>query len=128
MRKLDHQRLAVLVDADNLEIFAWNKFGRAVDYRTLYTSLNGREVVRAVYFKPRECSPRLKTFLEKELGFEVKLPPKNVDTWLTIAAVTLAEKVDTIALAGGDGDYAPRGARTRRQMRMIKIEEDDECH
>lgn len=107
MKKLDSQRLAVLVDAENLEIYAWNTFRRPVDYKALFEAVNGREVVRAVYFKPRECPPRLRTFLEEGLGVEVKLPAKNVDTWLTIAAVTLAEKVDTIALVGGDGDYAP---------------------
>jgi len=107
MKKLDNQRLAVLVDAENLEIYAWNTFRRPVDYKALFEAVNGREVVRAVYFRPRECPPRLQTFLEEGLGVEVKLPAKNVDTWLTITAVTLAEKVDTIALVGGDGDYAP---------------------
>ena len=107
MRKLDSQRIAVLVDADNLEIFARETFGRGVDYAALWKRLNGREVVRAIYFKPKECSLRLRTFLERQLGMEVQLPPKNVDTYLTVAAVTLAEKVDTIALCGGDSDYVP---------------------
>lgn len=107
MKKLDRQRLAVLVDAENLEIHAWRTFRRSVDYKALFEAVNGREVVRAVYFKPRECPPRLQTFLEEGLGVEVKLPAKNVDMWLGITAVTLAEKVDTIALVGGDGDYAP---------------------
>lgn len=107
MKKLDSQRLAVIVDAENLEIYAWQTFHRPIDYKALFEAVNGREVVRAIYFKPRECPPRLRTFLEEGLGVEVKLPAKNVDTWLTISAVTLAEKVDTIALVGGDGDYAP---------------------
>ncbi len=107
MRKLNCQRLAVLVDADNVEITARTFYHRAVDYKALFSAVNGREVVRAIYFRPRECPPKLRTFLEEGLGVEVRLPAKNVDTWLTIAAVTLAEKVDAIALVGGDGDYAP---------------------
>lgn len=107
MKKIASQRLAVLVDADNIEIEARRVYNRAVNYDALFTAINGREVVRALYFKPRECSSRLRTFLENGLGVEVKLPPKNVDTWLTIDAVTLAEKVDTIALVGGDADYVP---------------------
>lgn len=107
MKKLGNQRLAVLVDAENLEIEAWNTFHHAVDYKALFEAVNGREVVRAIYFRPKECPPRLQTFLEEGLGVEVKLPAKNVDTWLTISAVTLAEKVDTIALVSGDGDFAP---------------------
>src|SRR3990172_4418712 len=107
MKKLDSQRLAVLVDAENLEIYARQTYHRVIDYKALFEAVNGREVVRAIYFKPRECPPRLQTFLEQGLGVEVRLPAKNVDTWLTIAAVTLSEKVDAIALVGGDGDYAP---------------------
>ena len=107
MRKIDCQRLAVLVDAENLEIYARDTYRRAVGYRALFEAVDGREVVRAIYFRPRACAPNLQTFLEEGLGIEVRLPVKNVDTWLTIAAVTLAEKVDVIALVGGDGDYAP---------------------
>jgi uncharacterized LabA/DUF88 family protein len=107
MRKIACQRLAVLIDADNIEIGARKGFNRPVNYDALFAAINGREVVRALYFKPRECSPGRRAFLERKLGIEVKLPPKNVDTWLTIDAVTLAEKVDTIALIGGDADYVP---------------------
>jgi uncharacterized LabA/DUF88 family protein len=107
MRKLNCQRIAVLVDADNLEIFARDAFARVIDYRALWCAMNGREVVRAIYFKPRECPPRLRTFLEQGLGMEVKIPPENVDTYLAMAAVSLAERVDTIALCGGDSDYVP---------------------
>jgi hypothetical protein len=119
MKKLDRQRLAVLVDAENLEIHARNTFRRYVDYKALFEAVNGREVVRAVYFKPRECPPRLQTFLEEGLGVEVKLPAKNVDTWLAITAVTLAEKVDTIALVGGDGTMLRSlGTSSRRAARL----------
>jgi uncharacterized LabA/DUF88 family protein len=107
MKKVANQRLAVLIDADNIEIEARKTYNCRVNYDALFAALNGREVVRALYFKPRECSPGLQAFLERKLGIEVKLPPKNVDTWLTIEAVTLAEKVDTIALVGGDSDYDP---------------------
>ena len=107
MRKLSSQRIAVLVDADNIEIVARDTFERSIDYRALWRAMNGREVVRALYFKPRDCPQRLRTFLEKSLGMEVKVTPKNVDTHLAMAAVTLAERVDTIAICGGDSDYVP---------------------
>lgn len=107
MKKLSSQRLAVLVDADNLEISAKNIHHRVMDYKAFFEAVNGREVVRAIYFKPRECPPRLKTFLEEGLGVEVKIPAKNCDTWLCMEAVSLAGKVDTVAIASGDGDFAP---------------------
>lgn len=107
MKKVASQRLAVLIDADNIEIEARKTYNRRVNYEALFRAMNGREVVRALYYKPRECSSRLRAFLENHLGIEIKVPPKNVDTWLAIDAVTLAEKVDTIALVGGDSDYDP---------------------
>lgn len=107
MRKLSSQRMAVLIDADNLEVTARQTFGRGIEYGALWRAMNGREVIRAIYFRSRECPPRLRTFLEEALGMEVKVPPKNVDTYLAIAAVTLAERVDTIALCSGDSDYLP---------------------
>lgn len=107
MKQLSSQRIAVLVDADNIEIFARDTFGCAIDYRALWGAMNGRKVVRALYFRPRDCPQRLRTFLEKSLGMEVKVPPKNVDTHLAMAAVSLAERVDTIAICGGDSDYVP---------------------
>lgn len=107
MKKLARQRIAVLVDGENLEISAMNFFRRKVDYRALFEAVNGREVVRAIYFRPRICDPGFRAYLEQGIGIEVQIPAKNVDTWLAIAAVTLAEKVDAIALVAGDGDYAP---------------------
>jgi uncharacterized LabA/DUF88 family protein len=107
MKKIAVQRLAVLIDADNIEIEARKTYNCRVNYDALFRAMNGREVVRALYYRPRACPLQLQTFLENHLGIEVKVLPKNVDTWLAIDAVTLAEKVDTIALVGGDADYQP---------------------
>jgi hypothetical protein len=71
MKTPKSQRLAVLVDADNLEISAGDTFHRRVDYAALWRAINGREIVRAIYFKPRDCPVRLRTFLEERIGMEV---------------------------------------------------------
>jgi uncharacterized LabA/DUF88 family protein len=112
-RKLGAQRVAVLIDDDNLRITASNKFGRRIDYRKLIEAINDREIVRAVLYRPEAAMQqypfpvKLLHFLERGLGVEVKTPPKNVDCWLTVDAISLASKVDVIALVGGDGDYEP---------------------
>jgi uncharacterized LabA/DUF88 family protein len=104
---LSGQRIGVLVDGENLEIYAEQVYGERIDYRRLLDAVNGREVVRALYYKPaRRIGLSFRRFIEA-LGVEVKTPPKNVDCWLSIDAVTLAEKCDVIVLVGGDGDYAP---------------------
>ena len=96
VRKLAAQRVAVLIDDDNLSITAFNNFGRRVDYAKLLEAIDDREIVRAVLYRP-EARP------EAQYPF----PPKNVDCWLTVDAIALAGKVDVIALVGGDGDYEP---------------------
>jgi hypothetical protein len=84
MRKIACQRLAVLIDADNIEIGARKGFNRPVNYDALFAAINGREVVRALYFKPRECSPGRRAFLERKLIYprqsrgSVYEPPKAV--------------------------------------------------
>ena len=114
VRKLAAQRVAVLIDDDNLSITAFNNFGRRVDYAKLLEAIDDREIVRAVLYRPEArpeaqypFPPKLQHFLERRLGVEVKTPPKNVDCWLTVDAIALAGKVDVIALVGGDGDYEP---------------------
>ena len=107
MKKLSAQRIGVLVDGENLEIYAEQVYGDRIDYRRLLDAVNGREVVRALYYKPaKRLGLTFRRFIET-LGIEVKTPPKNVDCWLSIDAVTLAERCDVIVLVGGDGDYAP---------------------
>jgi uncharacterized LabA/DUF88 family protein len=113
MRKLAAQRVAVLIDDDNLSITAAKAFGRKVDYAKLLEAIDDREIVRAILYRPEAVQaqypfpPKLQHFLERRLGVEVKTPPKNVDCWLTVDAIALAGKVDVIALVGGDGDYEP---------------------
>lgn len=113
MRKLAAQRVAVLIDDDNVSITATNAFGRRVDYAKLLEAIDDREMVRAILYRPEASAaqyqfpPKLQHFLERRLGVEVKTPPKNVDCWLTVDAIALAGKVDVIALVGGDGDYEP---------------------
>lgn len=112
-RKLTAQRVAVLIDDDNLSIQAANVFGRRIDYAKLLAAIDDREIVRAILYRPEQTAadhpfpPKLLHFLERRLGVEVKTPPKNVDCWLTVDAVALAGKVDVVALVGGDGDYEP---------------------
>jgi len=107
IKKFESQRIAVLVDADNLEIEARNSYQGKVDYKKLLERVNGREIVRALYYKPEKWVANGLRYALQNRGFEVKTPPKNVDCWLTIDAVTLAEKVDVIILVGGDADYIP---------------------
>jgi uncharacterized LabA/DUF88 family protein len=114
LRKLPNQKVAVLIDDDNLSITAQQEFGRRVDYVKLLDAINDREIVRTILYRPATPSadrppfpPGLQRFLERRLGMQIKTPPKNVDGWLIVDAIRMASKVDVIALVGGDGDYEP---------------------
>ena len=109
--KFPNQKVALLIDHENLSIYADRTYGKDVDLAKLMDTINGREIVRAILYRPApKCGSGfegLRSFLERKLGIEVRTPPKNADCWLTIDAVTLAGKVDVVALAAGDGDYEP---------------------
>ena len=69
--------------------------------------LSSRNVVLTLYFKPEDKLTKGWAQVLTNWGYEVKVTAKNVDCWLTISAVTLAEKYDEVVLIGGDLDYAP---------------------
>jgi len=113
VRKLASQKLAVLIDDDNLSIGAEKIAGCRVDYARLMDAINHREIIRAILYRPAKAMAerpfplKLQHFLERRLGIEVKTPPKNVDCWLTVDAIALADKVDVVVLVAGDVDYEP---------------------
>ncbi len=133
MRKLSAQRVAVLVDDDNLRITAGNAFGRGIDYAKLLEAIDDREIVRAILYRPEAAAkqypfpPKLQCFLERRLGVEVKTPPKNVDCWLTVDAIALAGKVDVIALVSGDGDYEPLLHYLKAQGCKVEVWSWEDC-
>jgi uncharacterized LabA/DUF88 family protein len=110
LRKLPNQKVAILIDDDNLSITAQQQFGRNVDYLKLIEAMNGREVVRTILYRPAKPVPfprALQGLLQRRVGMQFKTPPKNVDGWLIVDAIRLASKVDVVALVAGDGDYEP---------------------
>lgn len=107
MKKLINQRVAMLIDAENVELHARNAYNTRIDYEKLIQEISPREVIRALYFKPVAKFTKSWEQVLAGWGYEVKASPKNADCWLTISAVTLAEKCDVVVLVGGDSDYLP---------------------
>ncbi|GGM71136.1 uncharacterized LabA/DUF88 family protein [Halarchaeum rubridurum] len=113
------QRVAVLADAQNLYHSSHSLYSQNVDYAGLLdTAVDGRELVRAIAYVIRADSPQEESFFEalRDIGFEAKI--KDIKTFgdgskkadwdvgISLDAVTLAEKVDTVALCTGDGDFS----------------------
>ncbi|MWV64444.1 NYN domain-containing protein [Halorubrum sp. JWXQ-INN 858] len=113
------QRVAVLVDSQNLYHSAQSVYSRNIDYSELLeNAVSDRALVRAIAYVIRADSPEEESFFEalREIGFETKI--KDIKTFadgtkkadwdlgMSLDAVSLATHVDTVVLCTGDGDFA----------------------
>ena len=107
-KNLVFQKVGVFVDAENIEMSGLKHHEGRTDYKKILEQVGDREVTRILYYKPiyKEISETFETFWAS-LGGEIKRPEKNADTFLTIAAVTMAEKLDVVIIMGGDKDFLP---------------------
>ena len=106
---LEHQKIGIFVDAENVELSGFNIYNGRTDYKKLLEAIGSlRQVIRIIYYKPqhKEISEVFKKFWF-DLGGEIKQPVKNADAFIVIDAVTLAPKLDVVVIVGGDKDYLP---------------------
>ncbi len=114
------QRVAVLVDVQNLYYSAKNLYGAHVSYKTLLSeTVKNRILTRAIAYVIRTPQRIEETFFEaiNTSGFEVKEKDLQVfsdgaqkgdwDLGIAMDAIRLGHKVDSIILCSGDGDYVP---------------------
>jgi uncharacterized LabA/DUF88 family protein len=113
------QRVAVLVDAQNLYHTAQSVYSRNIDYSELLDeAIAGRELTRAIAYVIRADSPEEESFFEAlvNIGFETKIKDIKThadgtktadwDVGMILDAVTLAPHLDTVVLCTGDGDFS----------------------
>ncbi len=108
VKDLLFQKVAIFVDAENIETSGLRHHEGRTDYKKILEQVGDREIIRILYYKPiyKEISAEFETFW-KGLGGEIKRPSKNADTFLVIDAVTMAEKIDVAIILGGDKDFLP---------------------
>ena len=120
------QRVAVLVDVQNLFYAAKHVLGGRIHYERLLSHvLAGRRLVRAICYVVRDPEVEMSSFLNalRNSGYEirVKTSRKRQDgstrgDWgvgIALDAMALAARVDTIILVSGNGDLAPVLQRLR---------------
>lgn len=114
------QRVAVLVDIQNLYYSARVLYKKKVNFKNLLTeSVGDRKLIRSIgYGIATEEASEDKFFdaLEKA-GYEVKTKDLQIfpggqkkgdwDVGVAVDAIKLSKNVDVIILASGDGDYIP---------------------
>lgn len=107
-KNLLFQKVAIFVDAENIELSGWKHHEGRTDYKKIFEKVGDREIVRILYYKPiyKEISKTFENFWAG-LGGEIRRPQKNADSFLIIDAVTLSEKIDVAIILGGDKDFLP---------------------
>jgi uncharacterized LabA/DUF88 family protein len=107
-KKLLFQKVAIFVDAENIEMSGLKHHEGRTDYKKILDHVGDREIIRILYYKPvyKEISDEFDAFW-RSLGGEIRRPTKNADTFLVIDAVTMAEKIDVAIILGGDKDFLP---------------------
>jgi uncharacterized LabA/DUF88 family protein len=115
------QRVAVLVDVQNMYYSAKNLFKSRVNFKKLLAvSVSRRILVRAIaYVIKAEPDEKENEFFDAlyNAGFEVKEKNLQVffggakkgdwDIGIAMDAIRLGHKVDSVILVSGDGDFKP---------------------
>ena len=105
-----NQTVAILLDGNNIQIGLKNMFntkGIVLNFDVFVPNvLRGRMLGRITYFREGEhISKKLSERLDNMFFGNTVVCQKSADVPLTIEAVQLCEKVDTIIIGSGDVDY-----------------------
>lgn len=128
------QRVAVLVDAQNLYHTSQSLHSRNIDYASLLDEAVGeRSLVRAIAYVIRADSPEETRFFEAldDIGFETKIKDLKThpdgtkhadwDVGMILDAVTLANHVDSVVLCTGDGDFTRLCSHLRHAGVLVEV-------
>ena len=123
------QRVGVFVDVQNLYYSAKNLYKAKVNFgQVLRGAVAGRKLVRAIAYVIKADIKEEKNFFDalEKIGYEVK--SKDLQTFaggakkgdwdigIAMDMIELANKLDTIILVSGDGDFVPLVQHLRRAM------------
>jgi len=128
------QRVAILIDVQNLYHSAKNLYGARVNFREiLKTAVSQRSLIRAFAYVVRTKTGEEKSFFDAliKLGFETRvrdlqeyyggLKKADWDVGITVDAIRIAPSVDTIVLASGDGDFLQLIDYLKNQGKRIEV-------
>lgn len=120
MIRYSEQRVGIFIDVPNLYHSAKHLFQAKVNFKKLVEFLIGdRKLIRAIAYDVDTQQEDKEAFLNALLkaGIEVKSKPLQSypgglkkgdwDVGITVDAIKLSKRLDTIVLCTGDGDYLP---------------------
>jgi uncharacterized LabA/DUF88 family protein len=109
--------MGVFVDVQNMFYSAYDCFRGRLNYKRLLEFVAGnRQVVRAIAYAMRDGNNQNPFFtMLREVGFELRTKEPRVrpdgsrkggwDIGIAIEAITVAPRLDVVALVSGDGDF-----------------------
>ena len=128
------QRVAVLIDVQNLYHSAKNLYGARVNFREILKSaVSQRSLIRAFAYVVRTKTGEEKAFFEAllKLGMETRvrdlqeffggLKKADWDVGITVDAIRIAPSVDAIVLASGDGDFLQLIEYLKNQGKRVEV-------
>lgn len=114
------QRVAVLMDVQNMYHSAKNLYNARVNFKELLRSaVAGRELVRALAYVIKTESGEEKPFIEAltKIGIQTQVKDLQIfpggmkkadwDVGIAVDAIRLSSKVDALVIVSGDGDFVP---------------------
>jgi len=114
------QRVGVFIDTQNLYHSAKHLYKARVNFaKVLEEAVGGRILVRAIAYVISTESGEETNFFEAltKIGIETKVKDLQVfadgakkadwDVGLAVDAIKLSDKLDTVIIASGDGDFVP---------------------
>ena len=132
--KHEGQRVAVLMDVQNLYHSAKNLYGARVNFGAILKSaVSQRNLIRAFAYVVRTKTGEEKPFFEAltKLGIETRvrdlqeffggLKKADWDVGITIDAIRIAPSVDAIVLASGDGDFLQLVEYLKNQGKRVEV-------
>lgn len=118
--KHKEQRVGVFIDAQNLYHSARNLYKARVNFGAVVKdAVAGRKLVRAVAYVITTEGGEEKNFFEALTKFGIETKTKDLqvfhtgikkgdwDVGLTVDAIKMAPRLDSVVIVSGDGDYVP---------------------
>jgi len=112
------KKIAIFADVQNIYYTTREAYGRQFNYRKIWQRIsNEGEIVSAIAYAIDRNDDQQTKFQDalKHIGFSVKLKPfiqrrdgsakGDWDVGITIDVLEIAQKVDTVVLLSGDGDF-----------------------
>lgn len=129
------QRVAILIDVQNLYHSAKNLYGARVNFsKVLEAALAGRKLVRALAYVIKTETGEETAFFEAltKMGIETKVKDLQIfpggmkkgdwDVGITVDSIRLCDFfIDVLVLATGDGDFVPLIEYLRNRGRQAEV-------